>query len=228
MSISTLPHVVPDLSDEALIELSACFEETAATEIISWAIDMFGPRLCVAASMGDTVLVHLATQVDPDIEVVFLDTGFHFAETVVTLRSAQSRYELNLRVERSEASAPDVFTSGVEKCCAARKVEVFERAVAGRDAWLTGVRRAESQERSDTDIIKRDRRGKLRICPIARWSDEDVASYVAEHQLVVNPLAEQGYPSIGCWPCTVRVAAGEDPRSGRWAGSSKTECGLQL
>jgi phosphoadenosine phosphosulfate reductase len=213
-----------DEADELATEL----EGLGAGALVAWAIERFGSQLCVAASMADTVLVHLATQVDPDIEVVFLDTGFHFGETILTVRRAQVRYGLNLRVERPTPDAPDLFSVGVDGCCAARKVAVLDRALEGKAAWLTGLRRADSAERRDAPVVSRDRRGLLRIAPLANWSDDDVAAYVARHGLVVNPLLESGYPSIGCWPCTEPVLDGADARAGRWSGTAKTECGLNL
>ena len=203
-------------------------EGRSARAILGWAFDTFGSRIAVAASMADTVLVHLATQVDPDVEVIFLDTGFHFPETLLTVRRAQSHYRLNLRVERPEPNAPDLFAVGTDGCCAARKVAVLDRALAGKEAWLTGLRRSESATRTATPIVSLDKRGLVKVCPLVDWSDDDVASHIAEHNLVVNPLLSQGYPSIGCWPCTERVAEGDDARAGRWVSSSKTECGLHF
>ena len=211
-----------------LDELNARFEHWSARDIVAWALGTFGSRLAVTASMGDTVLVHLATSVDPDVEVVFLDTGFHFAETIATLRRAQSRYRLNLRVERPDADAADLFEVGTEGCCAVRKVALLDRALRGKEAWMTGVRRAEAESRAATPIVAVDKRGVLKICPIATWSDDDVERYIADNDVVVNTLTYEGYPSIGCWPCTEPVLDGDDARSGRWKGSGKTECGLHL
>lgn len=211
-----------------LDELNARFETASAVDIVSWAHATFGSGLSVAASMGDTVLIHLATSVAPDVEVVFLDTGFHFAETLETARRAQIRYRLNLRVERPAANAPDLFSVGTEGCCAARKVALLDRALAGKAAWMTGLRRSESTTRSTTPIVSLDKRGLVKICPLANWTDGDVDRYVDIHAVITNPLLAQGYPSIGCWPCTEPVAEGHDVRSGRWAGSAKTECGLHL
>jgi phosphoadenosine phosphosulfate reductase len=218
----------PALSDLELDELSSRMDSWSASDIVAWSVETFGPRVCVAASMGDTVLIDLATKVDPDIEVVFLDTGFHFPETLLTVRKAQQRYQLNLRVERARPSVGDLFSLGTEGCCAARKVAVLDRVMAEKDAWMTGLRRAEAATRAAAPIVSRDKRGVVKVCPIANWSDDDVTRYILEHDVIVNPLQYQGYPSIGCWPCTTKVAEGADPRSGRWAGSGKTECGLHL
>ena len=208
--------------------LARQMESWTAEGIVEWAAENFGGRIAVAASMADTVLVHLATQIDPDIEVVFLDTGFHFSETLVTLRRAQSRYRLNLRVERAAPDAPDLFEVGTEGCCAARKVALLDRALLDKDAWMTGVRRSEATTRAATPIVSRDSRGLVKVCPLAMWSDDDVDRYIADHDVIVNPLQYQGYPSIGCWPCTEPVLDGEDARAGRWRGTGKTECGLHF
>lgn len=226
--ITDTRHAADTLHDEELAALSARMEHWSATDIVAWAIDTFGPRICLAASMADTVLVDLVTTVDPDVEVVFLDTGFHFAETLVTVKRAQRRYGLNLTVLRPVPTVGDLSTLGTEGCCAARKVAVLDRALVDRDAWMTGLRRAEASTRSTTPILGRDGRGLVKVCPLANWSDDDVERYVVEHDVIVNPLQYEGYPSIGCWPCTDRVTEGDDPRSGRWATSAKTECGLHL
>lgn len=201
-----------------------------AHEIVAWAVERFGDHLCVSTSFTDTVLVHLATTVAPDLHVVFLDTGFHFAETLATQRAAQARYGLNLTVARPSAGAADVWADGVAACCGQRKVDVLDTTMAELDisAWLSGVRRADGPSRAGAPVIDGSRSGRVKVNPLVNWSDADVERYVLEHDLVVNPLTEQGYPSVGCWPCTEPVAPGTDARSGRWQGSEKTECGLHL
>jgi phosphoadenosine phosphosulfate reductase len=215
-----------DLED--LEDLALQMETWPAERVVQWALETFGSRISVAASMADTVLVHMATKIDPDVEVVFLDTGFHFSETLVTLRRAQSKYRLNLRVERAAPDAPDLFEVGTEGCCAARKVALLDHALIDKDAWMTGVRRSEAETRSATPIISIDKRGLVKVCPLATWTNEDVERYVADNDVIVNPLQYEGYASIGCWPCTEPVLDGEDPRAGRWRGSAKTECGLHF
>ena len=201
-----------------------------ASEVIEWSVGTFGSSLCLTSSMTDTVLIDLSTAVDPDIEVVFLDTGFHFAATLGTLRDAIVRYSLAVHVVRPEDGAgrpDDVWTNGADACCAARKAAPLDRALEGRAAWLSGLRRVDSPERASAPIVELDRRGLFKINPIANWSDADVETYVERRGLIVNPLIAQGYPSIGCWPCT-RPAFDGDSRAGRWAGTVKTECGLHL
>ena len=168
----------------------------------------------------------LALQVDPDIEVVFLDTGFHFAETLDVLRTAQVRYEMNLRVERPDPATVDLWAGGTDACCSARKVEPLRRALTGKTAWLSGMRRADSIARASTPIVTIDRRGLVKVNPIAAWPGHEVDAHMQERGIIVNPLAEDGYESIGCWPCTERTEPGCDIRSGRWAGTVRNECGI--
>ncbi|KWX04540.1 phosphoadenylyl-sulfate reductase [Carbonactinospora thermoautotrophica] len=210
-------------------------EEASAEEIIRWAVDQFGDRLCLASSMQDAVLVHLASRVRPGIDVLFLDTGYHFAETIGTRDAVEAVYDVNLITvrpeltvaEQDERYGPRLYERDPDRCCALRKVAPLNKALEPYDAWLTGLRRAESPTRANTKVVDWDaKRGKVKIAPIARWTDDDVAAYVAEHGVLLNPLLMDGYASIGCAPCTRRVAAGEDPRSGRWAGFAKTECGI--
>jgi phosphoadenosine phosphosulfate reductase len=215
---------------EELADLNASFElldpEAAALAAIAWAVGRFGRALTVTSAMADTVIVHLATTVDPGVDVVFLDTGFHFPETLETLERAQQRYSLNLRVGTPAPTAPNKLQVGVDGCCGARKVVVLDELMSDRAAWITGLRRVDSLDRANTPMLAADRSGRVKVCPIARWTDADVDAYIAEHNLIVNPLLALGYPSIGCWPCTSRVERGGDPRSGRWADSAKNECGI--
>ena len=207
---------------DELEELSRAFESAPASKIVRWAVDRFGPRLSLLASMTDAVLIDLAVRVDPSIEVVFIDTGHHFPETLATADLVRRRYGLNLRMV---TVGPDPAPL-VDGCCSATKVAQLDRALVGREAWLSGLRRAEAVTRADAPIVALDRRGLVKVNPLATWTDEDVAGYIAEHDVPVNPLVFQGYPSVGCRPCTQQVAEGADPRSGRWAGSARTECGI--
>ena len=212
-------------TDEALAGLSASFETAPTAKIIRWAVDTFSPHLCLTASMTDAVLIDLATKVDPGIEVVFIDTGYHFPETLQAVETVRRRYALNLHTMTVPRTDPPLWTDQ-PACCSAAKVAMLDLALAGKRAWLSGLRRAETDTRSDAPIVGRDRRGIVKVNPLANWSDDDIAGYIADHDVPVNPLTLQGYPSIGCMPCTTPVASGEDPRSGRWRGQDKTECGL--
>ena len=209
-----------------LDRLNASFEHAEPADIVGWAVARFRGRLAMTASFADTTLIDVATGVDPDVSVVFLDTGFHFAETLATVKRAMERYQLDLTVLRADVDAPDVWGSGADACCNARKTELLDRHLTAHvDAWMSGLRRADSPERSDVPILSIDRRGLVKINPLATMDDDAHAAYVAEHDVIVNPLQFDGYASIGCWPCT---EPSTDGRAGRWAGAAKTECGLHL
>jgi len=211
------------LLDDELAALSRSFETAPASRIVRWAVERFLPHLSLLASMTDAVLIDLAVRVDPSIEVVFLDTGHHFPETLETVERVRRRYGLNLRMV---TVGPEPAPLGSDGCCSAHKVLQLDRALVGRQAWLSGLRRAEAATRADAPIVGLDRRGLVKVNPLATWTDADVAGYIAEHDVPVNPLVFQGYLSVGCRPCTRPVAEGDDPRSGRWAESARTECGI--
>jgi len=216
----------PDLTDAELARISTEFETASPGRVIRWAVEEFGTRLAVAASMTDAVLIDLATQVDPGIEVVFIDTGYHFPETLDTVEAVRRRYGLNLRIMTVATQDEALWEADPENCCSAVKVGQMDRALADKDAWMSGLRRVEAPTRAGAPIVGRDIRGLVKVNPLATWTDLDVRGYIADHGVPVNPLLDRGYLSIGCMPCTRPVAPGDDPRSGRWAGRDKTECGL--
>jgi phosphoadenosine phosphosulfate reductase len=227
------PQQMRSLAEQAAEEL----EEASAEEVIRWATDTFGDRICVTSSMTDAVIIHLASSVKPGIDVVFLDTGYHFAETIGTRDAVQAVYPVNVVnvtpsrtvAEQDADLGPRLYGRNPDLCCFLRKVEPLERALANYDAWFTGVRRAESASRRDAKAVEwDDKRKMIKVNPIVRWSEADVDDYIATHGVLVNPLVYDGYPSIGCATCTSRVEAGADPRSGRWAGTGKTECGIHV
>ncbi|MGI8807349.1 MAG: phosphoadenylyl-sulfate reductase [Acidimicrobiales bacterium] len=210
------------LLDDELAALNRSFESAPASKVVRWAVDRFSPHLSLLASMTDAVLIDVAVNVDPGIEVVFIDTGHHFPETLETVELVRRHYGLNLRMV---TVGPDPAPL-VDGCCSATKVAQLDRALVGRQAWLSGLRRAEAVTRADAPIVGLDRRGLVKVNPLATWTDDDVAGYIVDHGVPVNPLVHLGYPSVGCQPCTVPVVGGADPRSGRWAGSARTECGI--
>jgi phosphoadenosine phosphosulfate reductase len=198
------------------------FDGARAEDILAWAIEEYVPDIAVACSMQDAVVVDLAVKIEPRIEVFFLETGFHFPETLETARRLRERYDLNL-VELKPIENPAIYKiDGYEACCHARKVLPLEHYLKAKRAWVSGVRRADSLTRKIAREVEWDaRRGIVKINPIVGWSDDEVAAYVDENDVVINPLRAQGYESIGCWPCT-KPGAGRD---GRWEGK-KLECGL--
>ncbi len=220
---SPLPEV--DLAE--LARVAADLERRPASAAIAWAWERYGSRMILAASFQDCVLIDVAMQVAPEIEVVFLDTQYHFPETLEYVETVRRRYDLNLRVMEPLVEPDDLWKIDTTECCAVRKVEPLARALAGADAWMTGLRRDEAATRTKAPIVGLDvGRGIVKVNPLAPWTHDDVDLYVADRGLPEHPLRKQGYPSIGCAPCTNPVAAGDDPRSGRWAGTGKLECGL--
>lgn len=216
----------PQFTAAELSEISAGFERAPARDIVQWAVATFGVQLALTSSMTDAVLIDVATSVDPTIEVIFIDTGYHFPETLETVEVVRRRYGLNLRLMTVAPHAPELWEADPENCCSAVKVGQLDRALAGKAAWMSGLRRAEAETRRTAPIVGHDLRGLVKVNPIATWSDDDVKRYIHEHDVPVNPLVAKGYPSIGCMPCTRPVGDDADPRSGRWQGSQKTECGL--
>ena len=225
-----------DIDLEALAERAGRELEFApAEEIVRWAVAMFGHRLAVAASMQDATLSHLVGSALPGVDVLFLDTGYHFAETLETRDQVSRRLPVtvvNVTPRQSVAEqdaefGPRLHDRDPDLCCYLRKVDPLATALEGYDAWVSGLRRVEAPSRANAPVVGWDAtHGKVKVNPIARWTDEDVTRYQIDHRLPRHPLVAQGYPSIGCGPCTRRVAPGEDPRSGRWSGQGKTECGI--
>jgi len=215
-----------NLTPEALHELSATFETRSPGEIISWAVETFADDIVYACSFQDLVLLDLVVAAKPDIEIIFLDTEAHFTETWDYVNEATSRYDLNLTITKPGPDAEQI-PCGAEGCCQVRKVGPLKRAVAGKKAWFTAVKRVDAPTRATTPVIAWDDSfGLVKVNPLATWTDEDVAFYEAEHGLPQHPLLSKGYLSIGCAPTTKPVEPGADARSGRWAGMDKTECGL--
>lgn len=226
--MTALPQQLPSVPDLAeLAEVARALEHRPATAAIEWAWDRFGPDVVLAASFQDCVLIDLAAQVVPELEVVFLDTGYHFAETLWYVEQVRRRYDLHLTVVGPDVPADDRWLTDPDACCEARKVAPLARALAGKRAWMTGLRRDDAPSRATTPVVSFDiTRGLVKVNPIATWTDADVAGYARDRDLPVHPLADRGYASIGCWPCTRPVTDGDDPRAGRWAGTDKIECGL--
>jgi len=214
------------LTSDDLEIISKEFETASASKVIRWAVDTFGDSLVLAASFEDVVLIDLVSKAAPSIEVIFLDTEAHFPETLSFVEEVRQRYSLNLTVTKPGPDAA-AHPCGSEQCCQFRKVAPLRRAVAGNDAWMTSLKRVDGPTRADAPIVSWDAAfGLVKINPLVTWTDEDIASYLADHDLPVHPLVHQGYRSIGCAPTTRPVAPGEDPRAGRWAGLDKSECGL--
>jgi phosphoadenosine phosphosulfate reductase len=210
--------------------------DATATEALEWTADNFGDSWIVASNMQDAVLIELATKVKPDVSVLFLQTGYHFAETIGTRDAVATVYPRlrivdaipDLTVAQQDAEfGPRLHDREPDRCCFLRKVTPLRRTLSDYDCWVTGVRRVDAPTRANTPIVQWDERnGLVKVNPIAGWTDDEFRDYLEANGVLENPLVAEGYLSIGCAPCTARVAPGADPRSGRWAGKGKTECGL--
>ena len=210
-------------------------EGATALEVLTWADDHFGPSWAVASSMADAVVPHLAAQVRPGVDILFLDTGYHFAETIGTRDAVGATLPVTIRtitprqtVAQQDASfGVRLYERNPDQCCALRKVMPLRAALKDYTAWASGLRRDEATTRASVRVVEWDeQRGMIKLNPIAAWTQDDVDRYIAENNILVNPLLFDGYGSIGCAPCTRRIAPGEDPRAGRWSGTGKVECGL--
>src|SRR6201997_2838819 len=230
-----------ELAERGAAEL----EGASATDLLRWTDENFGgvggPRssatcnYVVASNMQDAVLVDLAAKVRPGVPVMFLDTGYHFVETIGTRDAIEAVYDVrvvNVTPEHSVAEqaqllGKDLFARQPNECCRLRKVAPLGKALRGYSAWVTGLRRVEAPTRANAALISFDEAFKLvKINPLAAGTDEDMQNYIDGADVLVNPLVYEGYPSIGCAPCTAKPVEGADPRSGRWQGLAKTECGL--
>ena len=220
-----------ELAERGAAELDGA----SANDLLRWTDENFAGNYVVASNMQDAVLVDLAAKVRPGVDVLFLDTGYHFVETIGTRDAVEAVYDVNIVnvtpentvAKQDELFGKDLFAREPNECCRMRKVEPLGRALRGYSAWVTGLRRVEAPTRANAPLISWDRAFSLvKINPLAAWTDEDIQDYIDANDVLVNPLVFEGYPSIGCAPCTAKPAEGADPRSGRWAGLTKTECGL--
>lgn len=215
------------------------FEDAPAEEVIRWAVGRFHPRIALACSFQaeDMVIVDILARVRPGARVFYLDTGLLFEETYRFRDQVADRYDIRLERYAPDLSlarqavehGPNLWARDPNRCCYLRKVEPLQRALADLDAWITGIRRDQTPQRRNAGVVEWDERfGLVKVNPLARWTSDDVWRYIREHDVPCNPLHEMGFPSFGCVPCTAPVADGADPRSGRWPGFDKTECGLHV
>ncbi|OSC37667.1 phosphoadenylyl-sulfate reductase [Mycobacterium decipiens] len=244
-----MSDLVNDFTEAQLRELAergaAELDGASATELLRWTDQHFGGingprgwatcRYVVASAMQDAVLVDLAARVRPGVPVLFLDTGYHFAETIGSRDAIEAVYDIRLLnitpehtvAEQDELLGKDLFVRSPNECCRLRKVVPLTKALRGYSAWVTGLRRVDAPTRANAPLISFDETFHLvKVNPLAAWTDPDVQDYIEKYNVLVNPLVYEGYPSIGCAPCTAKPATDDDPRSGRWQGQTKTECGL--
>ena len=218
--------------------LNKRFEHSSAKEILRWAWDTFGPKAAASSSFQtqSMPLLHLIAQVCPEMPVIFLDTGFHFPETLAFRDELQARFGLNLiiarpSIEKNQLIAQygeGLYRRDPDLCCYINKVEPMRRALSGFQAWISGVRRDQTVNRQNLPVLEAQTTGPLKIYPLLEWTRQQVYEYIDQHQLPSHPLSAMGYSSIGCAPCTRPTLPGESERDGRWSGTDKTECGLHL
>lgn len=228
--------LTPELAEEIRLQ-SEAFESATPESILKWAAERFGSRFTMATAFGPEgmVLIHMLAQVAPATRIFNLDTGYQFAETLELRERVRRRYGIEVVMERPETTVAEyealhggpVYKTEPDRCCAERKLSVLKRAVVGMQAWASAIRRDQSPDRAKAAIVGWDKKFSLvKVSPLANWTKKDVWKRITDEDIPYNPLHDQGYPSIGCWPCTRAVMFGEDERAGRWSGFAKTECGL--
>ncbi len=224
-------------AEEELLDANEQLASATPSEILQWAVDRYFPRLTMATAFGPEgcILIHLLAEVEPRVRVFNLDTGYQFAETLALRDQIVDRYGIEVEMVRPETSVADyerihggpLYVSNSEQCCYERKIVPLRRALVGYDAWITAIRAEQSTDRAQAKVVGWDPKFRLmKVNPLLSWTRRDVWAYIVANRVPYNPLHDQGYPSIGCWPCTRPVAEGQDERAGRWAGQAKTECGL--
>jgi phosphoadenosine phosphosulfate reductase len=227
------------MTTEQIKEAGEALETKSAEDILKWAADQFAPRLTFATSLGieDCVVTDLIARAGLPIRLFTLDTGLLFPETYALRRQIEEKYGIEIEAvtpvhtvdQQARHEGPALWERQPDRCCDLRKMQPLHAKLAGHDAWITAIRRDQTPERATAPVVGWDGRfGLVKINPLVRWKFDEVQAYVREHDVPYNPLHDQNYPSIGCVPCTSQVAPGEDPRSGRWRGKEKTECGLHL
>ena len=226
----------PELLDE-LKRRSEELEAASPEEILRWTVERFAPRFTMATAFGPEgmVLIHMLADIAPDTPIFNLDTGYQFKETLELRERVKQRYGIAVEMKKPELTVEQyetlnggpVYKTNPNKCCADNKLAVLTKAVIGMHAWASAIRRDQSPDRAKAPIVGWDKKFSLvKVSPLANWTKQQVWKLITDHDIPYNSLHDQGYTSIGCWPCTRAVLFGEDERAGRWSGSAKTECGL--
>jgi phosphoadenosine phosphosulfate reductase len=223
-------------SPSELTQLSQEFETSKPQEILKWAVDSYYPHIAMSTSFQtqSIPLLHMMAHIQPEMRIFFLDTGFHFWDTLMFREQMGYEWQLNIVdlrrdhrwdefMRQNRQTLPD---DDPNLCCYLNKVQPMQNAMHGLKAWISGIRRDQTSERAHAQIIELQKDGLVKINPLLNWTKQDIQAYIAEHQLPSHPLLAKGYRSIGCAPCTQAVENGQDERSGRWVGKGKTECGL--
>ncbi len=226
----------PELLEE-LAEHSRRLDRSSPQEILAWAVQKYFPKLTMATAFGPEgcVIIHLLAGIEPRTHVFNLDTGYQFKETLELRDRIAQRYGIEVEMRSAPTTVAQyealhggpLYQSNPDQCCRDRKVKVLRESVVGWNAWMSGIRRDQSSDRANAPIVDWDSKfGLVKISPLANWTKKDVWKIITDENIPYNPLHDQGYTSIGCWPCTRAVMFGEDERAGRWSGTAKNECGL--
>jgi phosphoadenosine phosphosulfate reductase len=226
-------------SREQIEETSAELSGRSAEDILRWAVKQFHPRLTIATAFGaeGCCILHMLAEIEPRVRVFNLDTGYQFPETLELRERIKERYGIEVEMVRPQKSVPEyeaehggpLYTIRPDQCCQDRKIVPLRQALVGYDAWVSAIRSDQTADRAVADVVQWDDKFSLvKVNPLLDWNRVTVWDFLLKHDVPYNPLHDQGYPSIGCWPCTARVGAGEDERAGRWAGRHKKECGLHV
>lgn len=225
------------VDETSIQEANSLLEGADTAQILEWAWETFAPRIALSSSFQQQSLplLHIASQVASEMPVLFLDTGFHFPETLSFRAELEKLLGLRVQIVRPETGHEgfrrlhgELYRSNPDLCCHINKVEPMKRALDGLDAWVSGIRRDQTRARAQAPVLSLSADGIVKICPMLSWSRRDVWEYINRHGLPSHPLLQHGYISVGCAPCTRPVTDGGDDRAGRWAGSQKTECGLHF
>ena len=226
-------------STERIADANRLLENESPQAILRWAVETFHPRLTMATAFGaeGCCIIHMLAEIEPDVRIFNLETGYQFPETLELRERIKRRYgievelvkpELNVQEYEEEHGGP-LYNLRPDQCCHDRKILPLRRAVVGYDAWISAIRRDQTEHRAEAGVVQWDAKFNLvKVNPLLSWTKKDVWAFVAKHDVPYNPLHDRGYPSIGCWPCTRAVADGEGERAGRWAGKVKKECGLHV
>jgi phosphoadenosine phosphosulfate reductase len=231
------PSSSVSVASEEWTDVNARLKESTPQAILEWAAERFGPRLTMATAFGaeGCLLIHLLAEINAKVRVFNLDTGYQFAETLALREQLRERYGIEVELIRPETTTVEyenqnggpMYVQHPDQCCYDRKIVPLRRALVGYDAWITAIRGDQSSHRAAASVVGVDRKfGLVKVNPLLNWTRRDVWAFIATHRVPYNSLHDQGYASIGCWPCTRAVAISDDERAGRWAGHAKTECGL--
>lgn len=230
---------IDDLTPDEIADATQRLANKSPEQILRWAVATFFPKLTMATAFGPegNCIIHMLAEIEPRVRIFNLETGYQFPETLELRERIKERYGIEVEYIRPEMTVRDyeeehggpLYVHRPDQCCYDRKVLPLRRAVVGYKAWISAIRKDQTADRGKADIVQWDAKFELvKVNPLLQWTKSDVWKFIADHDVPYNPLHDQGYPSIGCWPCTRPVAAGDDDRAGRWAGSMKKECGLHV